>query len=74
MGFAGVVGLDYVAVYKIADTLGIKIDQVILRKIQALESETLRMIYNRESKKEKKCRNLDACAMCNKICDERIKS
>jgi hypothetical protein len=40
-GFSGVIGLDYTAVYRVADSLGIDMDTTLLHKIAALEHEIL---------------------------------
>jgi hypothetical protein len=40
--FAGVVGLDYTAMRKVAEVLGIALDLAMLHKIQALEGLLLK--------------------------------
>lgn len=40
-GFGGLVGLDYTAMYRIAETLDVQITQQLLEKIQLLELDTL---------------------------------
>jgi len=67
-------GLDYAGVLAAAKMLGIKTDQVVLRKLQILE---LHELSEGEGKKAaqtggKPCCNAHACAMCTKHCDERI--
>jgi len=45
MGMCSPIGLDYNAVYTVAEkTLGIRIDTAMLQKIQALEAATLEQI------------------------------
>jgi len=66
-------GLDYAGVLAAANMLGIKVDWVMLRKLQVLELDVLG-----DGKTAgpgigtKPCRNAHACAMCTKHCDERI--
>jgi hypothetical protein len=71
----GPIGLDYVAVFEIARILGIEVDDALLRKLQVLETEMLRQAYKDDTKfKKRRCRHVDACAMCTKQCSERINS
>jgi len=75
MSMSGHIGLDYTAVIQIAQILGIPVDVVVMRKIRLLEAETLRMMQDKEKssdQKQKRCSNVNACAMCAKICDSRV--
>ncbi len=47
-GGLGFVGLDYPAVYLVAGTLGLTVDEPMLRKIQLLEEEELGRRNRRE--------------------------
>ncbi|WMW64392.1 DUF1799 domain-containing protein [Nitratidesulfovibrio liaohensis] len=40
-GFGGLVGLDYSAMYRVAETLNVQITPQVLEKIQLLELDTL---------------------------------
>jgi hypothetical protein len=42
MGFGGATGLDYLALEKTAQWLGVRMDRLMLEKIQTLESNQLR--------------------------------
>lgn len=70
-GFGGPTGLDFVAVDKVAEWLGIEMDDTILRKLRILETDYLNQYYG-VSKKEKACRNIEVCSMCNKRCSDRV--
>jgi hypothetical protein len=67
-------GLDYAGVQAAAKMLGIKTDQIILRKLQVLELHELSDGGGKSATQtaDKPCRNAHACAMCTKYCDERI--
>jgi len=71
--FGQPLGLDYRAVYSVAGSLDIRIDRVILNKIQLLEDD---VVFGDEHNivTGKPCRHADACAICSKKCSERIKS
>lgn len=41
----GATGLDYNAVYKIAESIGIEVDEIMLRQLRAVEDMTLTEIH-----------------------------
>jgi len=69
------VRLDYPAVYAVADSLEIKVDHVVLRKIQILENDVLYGDPGTPTPPAgtgKPCRIPAACAMCQKECAGRL--
>ena len=48
--FAGIVGIDYVAVRQVAEVLGIELDLAMLHKVQTLESVMLQEVSNKNGK------------------------
>ena len=48
--FAGVVGVDYVAVRQVAEVLGLTLDLAMLHKIQALEGVLLQEVNKKRGK------------------------
>lgn len=48
--FAGVVGIDYVAVRQVAEVLGIDLDLAMLHKVQTLEGVMLQEVSKRNGK------------------------
>ena len=64
-------GLDYAGVLATAKMLDMDVDWVMLRKIQILESYELGQKQT-PGDGMKPCRNANACAMCAKVCDQRI--
>ena len=54
VGFSGATGLDYNAVFKVADTLGIKVNEHVLRGVNAVESMMLERWHEEGEKRRKK--------------------
>lgn len=48
--FAGVVGVDYVAVRQVAEVLGIDLDLAMLHKVQTLECVMLQEVSKKSGK------------------------
>ena len=48
--FAGVVGVDYVAVRQVAEVLGIDLDLAMLHKVQTLEGVMLQEVSKKSGK------------------------
>ena len=48
--FAGVIGVDYVAVRQVAEVLGIDLDLAMLHKVQTLEGVMLQEVSKRNGK------------------------
>lgn len=46
-GFCGPTGLDYNALYRVARTMGTRLDKALLKKIQTLESDFLQEMEER---------------------------
>jgi len=55
-----------------ANMLEIHVDETLLRKIQILEAYELGANDKHKTDSKKPCRNAHACAMCKKVCDQRI--
>jgi len=56
-----------------ANMLEIHVDETLLRKIQILEAYELGANDKKHrADSSKPCRNAHACAMCKKVCDQRI--
>jgi hypothetical protein len=73
MGMAGPIGLDYLALGRVAEWMDIKIDETIFRKIRALEADYLNQYYgDKNSPKTKSCSHPAACSMCQKKCEARV--
>lgn len=66
-------GLDYTAMYAVAESLEMKVDHVMLRKIQILEQDVISPEpESGHAPAGKPCRHPQACAMCQKDCSERM--
>lgn len=48
--FAGVVGLDYTAMWQVAEVLGIDLDLAMLHKVQTLEGVMLQEVSKKNGK------------------------
>ena len=48
--FAGIVGIDYVAVRQVAEVLGIDLDLAMLHKVQTLEGVMLQEVSKKNGK------------------------
>ena len=50
MGFGGPVGLDYTALFRVAEMLGLEVDARCLELIQVLEMDSLARAYEPDAK------------------------
>ena len=73
MGLAGPVGLDYMALDRVADWMDIKVNEAIFRKIRVLEADYLSQFYgDKNNPKARPCKHPAACSMCSKKCSDRV--
>lgn len=54
VGMAGATGLDYVAAYRVAETIGVEMDETVLALLQELEAEQLDEFQQRSERERAK--------------------